>query len=343
MTPLPFPTLADVFAAKTRIAGAAVRTPLVPSTLSDRAGAEILLKLETVQTTGAFKFRGAMNAVAALEPEAAARGVACASTGNHGRAVAEAARRRGIRCVVCLSALVPEEKVRGVRAAGAEVRRVGTSQDEAMEEVDRLAREEGLVPVSPFDDPVVVAGQATAGLEIMEERPDVDTLVVPLSGGGLVGGVALAANAIRPDVRVVGVSMERGAAMAESLSAGRPVAVEEVASLADSLGGGIGLHNRLTFFLCRDLLDEVILVSEEEIYAGMRALLLSDRTVAEGACAVGHAALLAHKLALPAGSVAAVLVTSRNVDPEQVAAVAAGRPVKVGDTLVGGTGEEAAG
>lgn len=331
---LPFPTLADVFSARRRIAGAAVATPLVASALSARAGAEVLLKLETCQTTGAFKFRGAMNAVAALDEAAAARGVACASTGNHGRGVAEAARRRAIPCTVCLSSLVPEEKVRGVKAAGARVVRAGGSQDEAFAEVDRLAREEGVTPISPFDDPLVVAGQGTIGLEIMEARPDVDTLVVPLSGGGLVAGVAMAAKAIRPDVRVVGVSMEAGAAMAESLAAGRPVEVTEVASLADSLGGGIGLSNRLTFAMCRALLDEVILVSEEEIYDGMRDLLLADRTVAEGACAVGHAAVLGGKLRLAEASVAAFVITSRNVDPEQVVAVAAGRPVSLGERAV---------
>ena len=231
--------LADILAARRTIAGVAVRTPLVPSPhMSAVAGSEFLLKLETTQPIGAFKLRGALNAVAAVP--AGAAGVTCCSTGNHGRGVAWAARARGLRAVVCMSALVPQAKVDGIRALGAEVRIVGRSQDDALAESRRLAREEGLVEIPPFDDPLVIAGQGTIGLELLEDRPDLAAILVPLSGGGLAAGVALAAKAIRPSIRVVGITMDRGAAMFESVRAGRPVEVEEVASLADSLGGGIG-------------------------------------------------------------------------------------------------------
>lgn len=325
----------DVYAARRRIAGVVARSPLVPSpSLTARAGAEVLLKLETVQPTGAFKLRGATNAVAALDDAGRARGVVCCSTGNHGRAVAYAARAVGVRAVVCLSSLVPAVKVEAVEALGAEVRRVGRSQDEAQVEVDRLVAEAGMVEIPPFDHPQVVAGQGTIGIELFEDRPDLETIVVPLSGGGLVGGIALAAKAIHPGVRVVAVSMDRGAAMAASLAAGRPVEVEEVASLADSLGGGIGRHNRYTYDLCRRLVDEVILLDEASIYRGMRALFFEDRIVCEGACAVGPAALLAEKLRLDGP--AAMIVSGRNVDMDQFTAVAAGRPVRLGDLVVEG-------
>ena len=329
------PRVRDIYAARRRIAGVAVRSPLVPSpSLAARAGTEVLLKLETVQPTGAFKLRGAANAVAALDEASRARGVVCCSTGNHGRAVAYAARAAGVRAVVCLSALVPAVKVEAVEALGAEVRRVGRSQDEAQVEVDRLVAEEGMVEIPPFDHADVIAGQGTIGVELFEDRPDLEAIVVPLSGGGLVGGIALAAKAIHPAVRIVAISMDRGAAMAASLAAGRPVQVEEVASLADSLGGGIGLANRYTFALCRDLIDEVILLEEAEIYRGMRALFLEDRIVCEGGCAVGPAALLAGKLRLEGPT--AMIVSGRNVDMEQFAAVAAGRLVRLGELTVEG-------
>ena len=327
-------TLADVFAARRRISGNAIETPLVPSPfLSERAGGEVLLKLEICQPIGAFKLRGAANAVAAL-PEGVA-GVTCCSTGNHGRGVAWAARARGLRAVICMSSLVPEAKLAGIRALGAEVRIAGRSQDEAQEEAERLVSEEGLTEISPFDDPLVIAGQGTIGLELMEARPDLDTILVPLSGGGLAGGIALAAKAVNPRIRVIGISMDRGAAMHASLAAGRPVDVEEVPSLADSLGGGIGLSNRLTFALCRDLLDDVVLVGEAEIYRALQALYYEDRIVCEGASAVGAAALMSGRLPPPRGPVATI-VTGRNCDMRVHADIMQGRDVRLGDMVLEG-------
>lgn len=327
-------SLADILAARRAISGIAVRTPLVPSPfLTTTFGQEVLLKLETTQPIGAFKLRGAANAVAHL-PEGVP-GVTCCSTGNHGRGVAYAARARGLRAVICMSELVPKAKVEGIRALGAEVRIVGRSQDEAEVESDRLVAEEGLVSISPFDDPHVVAGQGTIGLELLEDRPDLHTLLLPLSGGGLAGGIALAAKAIKPDIRCIGISMDRGAAMYESLKAGRPVEVTEVASLADSLGGGIGQDNKLTFRLCRDLLDEVVLVSEAEIYRAMQTLYYEDRLVAEGACVVGLAALQAGKLP-PLEGPTATVVTSRNVDMPTFTRIVAGQSVRLGELTLEG-------
>ncbi|MDR9394852.1 MAG: hydroxyectoine utilization dehydratase EutB [Roseovarius sp.] len=326
------PTLADIMQAARTIRGVADGTPLVPSPfMSARAGHDFLLKLENMQPIGAFKLRGALNAVAGVGDAA---GVTCCSTGNHGRGVAYAARERGMRAVICMSDLVPRAKVDGIRALGAEVRITGRSQDDALAESQRLVAEEGLVEISPFDDPLVIAGQGTIGLEMLAARPDLHTLLVPLSGGGLAAGVARAARSINPDIRVVGVTMERGAAMHDSIRAGHPVEVAEVPSLADSLGGGIGMENRLSFPMCRELLDEVVLVSEDEIYHAMQVLYYEDRIVAEGACVVGLAAVLTGKVT--PGGPTATIVTGRNLDMGMFTRIVTGQDVQLGDITVPG-------
>ncbi|AVA25549.1 hydroxyectoine utilization dehydratase EutB [Rhizobium sp. NXC24] len=307
-------TLSDIEEARRRIAGQVVRTPLMRShALSRQSSASVFLKLENQQTTGSFKLRGATNAILCLSEEARSRGLATASTGNHGRAVAHAAAALGARAIICLSALVPANKVEAIRSLGAEVRIAGQSQDDAMREVERLVREEGMSFVPPFDDANVIAGQGTIGLEIADALPDVALVLVPLSGGGLASGVAAAIKAKRPQARVIGISMERGAAMAASLAAGAPLEVQEVETLADSLGGGIELDNRLTFAMCRDLLDEVILLSEDEISAGIRHAATVEGEIVEGAGAVGIAALLAGKIR-PDGPTA-IVVSGGNIDP----------------------------
>lgn len=321
MTTLPV-SLADIHAARDRIAGRVRRTPiLADSALSARLGHQVLLKCEYRQETGAFKLRGATNALLSLPPKARARGVVTASTGNHGRALAHAARELGLGAVICLSQLVPGNKVAAIRALGAEVRVTGRSQDEAMVEVARAVAAEGMTEIPPFDDPAVVAGQGTLGLEIAEDCPEAVTVLVPLSGGGLAAGVAIAVRALCPRARVIGVSMERGAAMAASLAAGHPVQVEETPSLADSLGGGIGFANRITFPICRALLDDVALVSEAEIAAALRQLAAAGHVV-EGAAAVGVAALLAGKV-VPEGPAVAIL-SGGNIDPALHARILAG-------------------
>ena len=327
-------SLADILAARRRISGVAAKTPLVPSPFLEKtAETEFLLKLEIVQPIGAFKLRGAANAVFALGRDV--KGVTCCSTGNHGRGIAYAARARGLQAVVCMSRLVPQAKVDGIRALGAEVCIVGESQDEAQAESRRLAKEEGFAEISPFDDPLVIAGQGTIGLELLEQRPDLGTVLIPLSGGGLAGGIAFATKRIKPDIRVVGITMDRGAAMYESIRAGRPVEVREVESLADSLGGGIGLHNQHSFALCRDYLDDIVLVTEEEIYRAMQVHYFEDRIVCEGASAVGAAALLAGKLGKTPGPVASI-VTGRNLDMGVFTNIISGRDVRLGDITIKG-------
>jgi threonine dehydratase len=334
--PTDCPTLADVLAAAAVIRGRADGTPLVPSQIPG-LGQDLLLKLECTQPMGAFKLRGALNALSGLPP--GAPGVVCCSTGNHGRAIAFAARQMGLRAVVCMSALVPAAKVDGIRALGAEVRIIGRSQDDAAAESLRLVAAEGLVEIPPFDDARVIAGQGTIGLEMLAARPDLTTLLVPLSGGGLAAGVALAARAIKPGLRIIGVSMDRGAAMHASIAAGRPVAVTEVPSLADSLGGGIGLNNRLTFAMCRALLDDVVLVSEEAIRDAMLAFFHHDRMVAEGASVVGLAAVMTGAVRLTGP--AATIVTGRNTDMTTFADLVAGRDLRIGDLVLKGTPDAA--
>lgn len=329
------PDIDAIRAARESIRGLVTETPVVRSALSTPE-AELWLKLDCLQPTGAFKLRGAANAIARLDAARRRRGVVCCSTGNHGIAVSWAARAMGVPATVCLSRLVPEVKARAIEAAGGQVLRAGRSQDDAQLAADDLVRDRGLTDIPPFDHPDVIAGQGTMVLELFEQVSDLAGILVPLSGGGLAAGVAVAAKALRPGVRVVGISMDRGAAMAASLEAGRPVEVTEVASLADSLGGGIGLRNRYSFQLCRDLLDDVVLLSEAEIYSGMQALYWRDRLVAEGAAAVGHAALLAGRVRIDGPT--ASLVTGRNVDMDQFTRVVTGQPVQLGEIEVEGSG-----
>lgn len=306
-------TVQDSYAARQRISGKVRCTPMARSdTLSEHSNADIHLKLEHSQITGSFKLRGATNAVLSLTEEQRAKGVVGASTGNHGRGLAYAAKQAGVRCIICMSELVPQNKVDGIKAQGAEVRIIGRSQDDAQEEVDRLVAEEGMVMLPPFDHADIIAGQSTLGLEMLEQMPDMETAVIQLSGGGLMSGVAMVLKSANPNIRVIGVTMERGAAMHECLNAGKPIFVEEVPTLADSLGGGIGLDNKYTFNMVRDLVDEIVLVSEAEISAAIRHAYWEERQIIEGSGSVGIAAVLAGKIENPERCV--VLTSGQNID-----------------------------
>lgn len=306
--------LEEIEQARDRMSGQVVRTPTRQSpSLTERCGVPVFLKLENQQTTGSFKLRGATNAVQSMPPDAKARGLVTVSTGNHGRALAHAAAKQGVRCVVCLSGLVPSNKVEAIRALGAEICVAGRSQDEAEDEARHLSQEQGLILVSPFDDPAIIAGQGTIGIEILQDVPAAELVLIPLSGGGLAAGIAAAVKALHPQTQIVGVSMERGAAMHASLAAGHPVPVEELPTLADSLGGGIGLTNRYTFAMICDLLDDAVLVSEEAIAEAIRHAHESENQIIEGGAAVGIAALLSGIVA-PSGPTV-VVVSGGNIDP----------------------------
>lgn len=312
------PTLHDIYRARQRIAGMARRTPAIRSQiLSDRLERPVYLKLENMQVTGSFKVRGAANKIGALTISQRQAGVIAVSTGNHGRAVSYVARAGGLPAVVCLSTGVPANKVQAIERLGAEIDRQSVSQDQAFERASELQAERGLTLIPPFDDPEIVAGQGTIGLELLEDLPELGTVVVPLSGGGLLGGIALALKTADAGIHVVGASMERGAAMYESLQAGKPVEVAEQESLADSLQGGIGSDNQLTLDLIDTYVNEVVLVSEEEIGRAMAFALEEHHLVLEGAAAVAIAGSLKRGGGGPEGPMAIVL-SGGNVDLAQL-------------------------
>lgn len=318
----------EVERARKTIAGIVRPTPADRSeTLEAITGSPVFLKLEHRQITGSFKLRGATNAVANLSSKEKARGVVGVSTGNHGGGLAYASSAAGVRCVICMSSLVPQAKIEGIRAHGAEVRIIGASQDEAQEEVDRLVKNEGMTMIPPFDHQDVIAGQGTLGLELLEQVPDVGTVLVPVSGGGLISGVATAIKAYKPAIRIVGVSMERGAAMYACQQAGKPIQVEELPTLADSLGGGIGLNNRFTFSMTRELVDDLVLVSEAEIAAAIRHIYWKERQIVEGSGSVGIAAMLAGKVNADGPFVA--ILSGGNIDMKQHHRIISGEDVDV--------------
>ena len=306
--------LRHIYLARQRIAAVIRRTHLVESPwLSESLGRQVSLKLENYQLTGSFKIRGAINKTLSLSEKARDRGIITVSSGNHGRAVSYVAHSLGVKAVVCLPETVPENKKEAIRSLGAETVVMGKNADEAMAFADRLRDERGLTMVHPFDDPFVIAGQGTIGLELLEDLPRIDTVVVPLSGGGLLAGIALALKSADPTIRTIGVSMERGPAMVECLKAGKIVDIVEEPTLADALVGGINVDNTYTFNMIQKYVDETVLVSEDEIARAMTFALKQHHIVVEGGGAVGIAALLHHKIERP-GQHVAVVVSGSNVD-----------------------------
>ena len=308
--------LEDILRAEKIISKHIVTTPVVQSkALSAAIGEEIYLKLENQQITGSFKIRGAINAISNLNQAQKKAGVVTLSTGNHGRGLAFAANLMKIKCIICMSELVPINKIEGIKALGAEVRLVGENQDEAQLEADRLSLDEGMTYVSPFDNIDVIAGQGTLGLEIHRQIPKLSFAFVPLSGGGLICGVAKALKGLNRNLKVIGVSMDRGAAMYEAQKAGKPIFVKEEESLADALTGGIGLDNKYTFQLTKQLVDEIVLVSEKEIADGIHYAYWRESQIVEGAGAVAIASLLNKKFKPNGPSVA--LMCGRNINMEK--------------------------
>jgi threonine dehydratase len=321
-------SLSDIERARGRISINVRATPVIESpSLSELTGVPVHLKLEHQQVTGSFKLRGATNAVSQLSEVQRSHGVVGVSTGNHGRGLAYAARAAGVRCIICMSKLVPQNKIDGIQAQGAEVRIVGTSQDDAQVEVDRLVSDEGMTMLPPFDHIDIIAGQGTLGLEMLEQVPKLDTVLIQVSGGGLISGVAAAIKAKRPEVTVIGVSMQRGAAMYQCIKAGKPVLVEELSTLADSLGGGIGLENQYTFPMVRELVDDIILVSEAEIAAAIRHAYWEERQIIEGSGSVGLAALLSGRVK-PTGTTV-LLLSGGNIDMKLHHRIISGEDVDV--------------
>jgi threonine dehydratase len=306
-------TLEDVRAAARTLQGVVVRTPLVEvPALTARVGIPVSLKCEQLQPVGAFKIRGAYNAVARAAGQGA-RGVVTQSSGNHGQALAYAARAFGLRAVVVMPGSAPQIKVDGVRRYGGEVVFAGTVRSlEQQQRAEAIERDEGLVLIPPYDHPDVMAGQGTCGLELVEQCPDVDTVVVPVSGGGLLAGISVAVTGLKPSIRVVAVEPEGAAKLSAALAAGAPLTLERTESIADGLlTRSIG---RLTFPIIQRVVREVVRVSETEIAGAVRYLHREAGLRVEPSGAVTTAAILAGRLRLSGPTVA--VVSGGNVDPD---------------------------
>src|ERR671935_2943119 len=287
-------TLQDVHDARAVLGRRLHRTPvLTATTLGAMAGVELLVKAELLQRTGSFKPRGVLAKLASLTPEERARGVIGISAGNHAQALAYGAACEGIACTVVMPATAVASKVAATRGYGAEVVLHGITTIEAFAEYDRLRIARRLVSVHPFDDPHVIAGQGTVGLEILEDVPDVDAVVVPVGGGGLISGIATALKEQRPEVRVVGVEPEGAPSLTRALEAGRVVPLPSVQTLADGLAAPFA--GPLTLDIAQRYVDDVVLVSDDEIAEALRLTLERTKLQVEPAGAAGGAPLLARR------------------------------------------------
>ena len=317
-------TLADVERAQARIAGRVRRTPLSESAaLSRMTGCAVWLKLENLQFTGSFKERGAANRLLALSAAERGRGVITASAGNHAQAVALHASRLGVVATVVMPEATPLVKVQATESHGAKVVLFGAGYDEAAEHAAVLAQETSAVYIHPFDDFEVMAGQGTIGLELLEQLPDVDTVIVPVGGGGLIAGIATVLRQLKPDVRIIGVESRTFPGMRRALESEAPTSLPPTALPGGkTIADGIAVRRvgQLTRQVVRACVDEIELVDEEEIAEAILLLLERERTVAEGAGAVGLAALLHRDLGL-AGRRVVVVISGGNIDVNLVSRV----------------------
>ncbi|HEX8208530.1 MAG TPA: threonine/serine dehydratase, partial [Solirubrobacteraceae bacterium] len=299
-------TAEDIAAARERIADVARHTPVLPSaTLTDRVGASVALKAENLQRTGSFKVRGATNKLSALG-SACTAGVVAGSAGNHAQALAHAARARGVPCEVFMPVGAPLSKVEGAEALGAKVVIGGDSVVDCLAAATERAEAAGMAVVHPFDDPDVIAGQGTLGLELLEDVPDLAKIVVPVGGGGLAAGVAIAVKSARPDVEVIGVQVDTCAAVADALRGHEVRDAPKPLTIADGIA--VKRPGRVTLPLIREWVDEVVTVSDEEIAEAIVVLMERAKQVVEGAGAVGVAALISGRTApAPEGETVAIL------------------------------------
>jgi threonine dehydratase len=304
--------LAEIEAARELLRGVAIETPMEESRwLSQLAGGPVQLKCENLQRTGSFKARGAYVRISRLSPEERAHGVVAASAGNHAQGVALAAQMLGIRATIFMPEGAPIPKEKATRGYGAEVSFHGRYLEDAMVEAKAFAERTGAVLIHPFDHVDIVAGQGTCGLEILEQAPDVRTVLVSLGGGGLLGGIAIAVKALRPDIRVVGVQAAEAAAYPASLAAGCPVPLASMSTMADGIA--VGLPGQITFAAVRDHVDEVVTVSEESLSRAVLAVLERAKMLVEPAGAAAVAAILERPDAFETPAVA--VLSGGNIDP----------------------------
>jgi threonine dehydratase len=314
---MPIAPINDIYAAQSRIAGYLQATPMLHSrTLADLCGdAAFSLKCESLQKTGSFKVRGALNAVSQLDDAARARGVITVSAGNHAQGLAWAARSIGVRCTVVMPATASKTKAAASAGYGAEVILHGTSA-EAFVKASALASEKGYTLIPPFDHQDVMCGAGTVGLEIMKQVREVDVVVVPIGGGGLLSGVGSAVKQINPKVTLIGVEPTGAAAMHESLAAGHPVTLARIDTIADGLGAPFA--GELTYPIIRDIVDDVVLVTDDEIAAAMALILSRCKLLAEPAGAAATAALIAGKVPQASGKRAVAILSGGNVDLDRL-------------------------
>lgn len=280
-------TIAQIYSAKERLRDIARVTPLTPT---KALGKNLYIKAENLQLTGAFKVRGAYNKLACLTPEEKARGVIACSAGNHAQGIALSASKLGIRSVVCMPAAAPISKIHATESYGAQVVLVPGTYDDAAAKALALAQEHGYTFAHPFDDPMVIAGQGTIGIEILEQLPDVEQVVVPIGGGGLIAGVALAIKTMRPTCRVVGVQVAGAPSMYDSIREGQIITLPHVTTIADGIA--VKRPGELTYAMCQKYVDDVVIVNDDQVAAAIVTLMEDQKTVAEGAGACAVAAVL---------------------------------------------------
>jgi threonine dehydratase len=312
-------TLKNIEAAHETIRDAIDLTPCKYSGfLSRLTGAQIYLKLENLQNTGSFKIRGALNKLSALTPDERRRGVIAASAGNHAQGVARAAQQLGVRATILMPEATPITKVEATRVAGAEVILQGETFDDAMRAARSLAAERSLTMIHPFDDPAVIAGQGTLGLELLQQLPELGAVVVPVGGGGLISGIAVALKSLRPTLRVIGVEANQAASALLSRQAGQVTELGAIKTIADGIA--VKRVGDLTFALMQQYVDELVTVSDEDIAAAILIYMERIRVVVEGAGAASLAALVSHKVNLE-GVCTGVVVSGGNIDVQMVAKI----------------------
>jgi threonine dehydratase len=313
-------TLADIQAARRTLRDVIIATPILPAErLSQELGARVFLKAENTQRSGSFKLRGAYNTISRLPPDERARGVIAHSAGNHAQGVALAARLLGVPATIVMPERAPLTKVAATRRFGAEVVLHGATFDDAGALAREIQRERGLTYVHAFNDERVIAGQGTIGLEIVEVLPDLELLVVPIGGGGLISGIALAVKALLPDVRIVGVQAAGCTSIPQSLAAGEPIAAPAARTIADGIA--VKRPGDLTLPIIRELVDQVVIVDDDEIARGIAYVVQNARLVVEGAGAAGVAALLSGKIAPRADETVGVVMGGGNIDGNLLARV----------------------
>ena len=310
--PMHPPSLDDFRAVRERIAPHIRHTPLLTSRqLSEATGYDARLKAELFQRVGSYKIRGPLNKFALMPEEQKRRGVVCSSAGNHAQGVALAAKIHGIRAVVCMAANATPSKVAATRGYGAEVVLHGSIWDEANEKAKELVRDEGLTYVHPFDDEQLIAGQGTVGLEIVQDWPDVDAIVVPIGGGGLISGVSMAAKAFNPDIKVIGVESSDGPAMQRSVRSGK-VETIECNTVIDGLR--VRRVGEINFSVVQRFVDDIVTLPDRDIFDAMLWVMERAKLVVEGAAAAPVAALLNGLIRLPKGSRVAAVLSGGNVN-----------------------------